>query len=239
MATAPITITFRGARRIRTLFSGALAAGAFVSAALYTFTNTDGSAANPINVVAVFAIAGKPNEVEIAVDSDLTSGALYTIGFVAVPCADLTNYTGTYAARVGMTLAPLANSEPAASDFQLHLYGRDLLFHNDFIEDATGDLGAVVGRPNWLGAITRRLGSQGLGWDRTYGLLAEQYVDAPDPYQKGLAGQTVAQATADDRTASASVSVVQSVTDPNSWYFQLMVSGRDQLDPAVITVPTI
>jgi hypothetical protein len=237
MTTAPSSILYRGTRRVRVVFSGALAAGAFTSTALYSLTNLDGSGASPIAVLAVFAIANSPASVEFAIDSDLTSGALYRVGFASVPCADATLYTGTYDARVGLQLAALPNTEPATQDLQLQLYQRDLLFVNDFVEDATGDLVTVTGRPNWIGALVRRIGSEGLPWDSAYGLKGEQFVDAPDRYQKPLAGRLLAQATDDDRTLTASVAVVNSLVTPYDWNFSLTVKGKDNLQGVALTVP--
>jgi hypothetical protein len=237
MTIAPLSILYRGTRRVRAVFSGALASGAFTATGLYSFANLDGAGASPINVVAVFAIANSPQAVELAIDSDLASGALYRVGFANVPCSDATLYTGTYDARVGLQVASQPNSEPVTQNLDLLLYSRDIVFVNDFVVDATGDLVTTTGRANWVGAVSRRVGSDGIGWDPAYGLKAEKFVDAPSRYQKSLAGNLLAQATADDRTLQASVAVVSSPATPYDWQFQLTIKGKDNLAGVALTVP--
>lgn len=238
MTTTLLTVDFRGSRRVRLIFSGGLASGAFTSTSLYTVTSTDGLGANPTNVVAVFAVANTPTAVELAVDQDFASGGLYEMGCTAVPCADLSSFTGTIDARLSLPLATPVNTEPAASDVDLLLYGRDLLHDgNDFVEDATGDLGTVSGRDNLQGAMERRMVSEGLPWDDTYGPKAEQYVDGPETEAKPFAGALVAQARADDRIQQATVDIVQSDTDPGDWAFELTMIPRDGLSGLTIQVP--
>jgi len=161
MAIVPLSVHFRGTRRVRTIFTGALASGAFTSTSLYAITADDGGA-NPMAVLAVFAIANSPNAVEFAVDSDLTSGALYTVTFTGVPGVDLSTFSGTVDSRVALVLTQLPNVEPETQDIDPLFYGRDLAFKNDYLEDPSGDLMTISGRPNWIGAIGRRLASDGL-----------------------------------------------------------------------------
>jgi hypothetical protein len=238
MTTSLLTVEFRGTRRVRLIFTGNLAAGAYTSTALYTVTCEDGSGPSPTNVVAVYAIANTPTAVELAIDEDLVSGGLYQIGCTNVPCADLSNFTGILNARVALPLTTPVNAEPAANDIDLLLYGRDLLHDgDDFVEDATGDLGTIDGRDNYRGAMGRRMMSDGLPWDDTYGPKAEQYVDGPETEAKPFAGALIAQARADDRTKQATVDIVQSDADPGDWAFEVTLVPQDNLDPVTIQIP--
>jgi hypothetical protein len=238
MTTSLLTVEFRGSRRVRLIFTGPLAAGAFTSTAIYTVTSEDGAGPSPTNVVAVFAVANTANAVELAIDQDLASGGLYEMGCTAVPCADLSNFTGTYDARVALALTTPVNAEPATSDIDLLLYSRDLL-HNgqDFAQDATGDLATVDGRDNLEGAMGRRFASEGLPWDDTYGPKAETYVDGPETEATPFAGALLAQGRADDRIKQASVDIVQSDEDPGDWAFDVELVPQDNLDPITIQVP--
>ena len=238
MSISLLTLEFRGDRRIRLFFSGSLAAGAFTSTALYSITSADGLGANPTNVEAVYAVANTPAAVELSADVPLALGGLYTIGCTNVPAADSSTFTGTTQGTTALPLQNPPNVEPATTDLDLLLYGRDLV-HNgqDFVEDASGDLANITGRGNWLGAVWRRMMSYGLPWDPTYSPRADEYVNAPDVLKLPLAGRMVAQARADDRTAQATCTVTQSSTDPNSWAFVLIVSGTDGLDPETLELP--
>lgn len=235
MAIVPISVIFRGPRRVRSIFSGALASGAFTTLGMYSITADDGGT-NPLNIVALFAITNTASAVEFAVDSDLTSGALYTIGFTAVPGADLSTFTGTVDSRVGLELTAQVNVEPERDDLNLLLYQRDLVFSgNDIQEDATGDLLSVSGRPNWKGAINRRVFSVGLPWDPTYGPEAEQSVDAPAPYAPAFGASVASQARLDDRTKQAVVQVIPAPGDPAGFIVQAAITAKDDL--ATMTVP--
>lgn len=236
MTTALLTVQFRGLRRVRLIFSGNLAAGAFTSTSFYSVTNDDGLGATP-DVVAAYAVANTPSAVELVIDQDLAPGSLYTMGCVAVPCADLSTFTGTLDARTGLSLTTPINVEPARNDVSLILYGRDLLHDgDDFVEDATGDLATVSGRENWRGAMDRRMTSEGLPWDDGYGAKPEEYVDAPETQATPFAGNLLAQARADDRTKQASVDIVQSSEDAGDWAFEMTLVGRDNLDPMTIEI---
>lgn len=235
MTISAVSVEIRGTRRIRTAFSGPLASGAFTTLSLYSITATDGGI-NPINVVAVFAIASSPSAVEFAVDSDLSSGALYQVGYTAVPGADSSFFTGTTLARIALELTDQPNVEPETQDLDLLLYGRDLQFKNDFLQDASGDLLSSTGRKNWLGAMTRRFGSDGLGWDPSYGPQAEAAVEGPQALAPSFAGALVAQARLDDRNKQASVTVDQAPNDPAGFVFNITLIGRDGLSTQTISV---
>lgn len=237
MPTSLTTVEFRGTRRVRLFFSGALAAGAFTSASLYSVTNVDGAGPTP-SIEDVFAVTGSPGAVELAVSLDLAPGSLYEIACEDVPCADSTLYTGEVQSTTGQPTKAQTNVEPEVDDVDLLFYGRDIVHDgDDFVEDATGDLDTISGRENWRGAMSRRMAGSPLPWDPTYSPDVEQYVDAPDAFQLPLAGRLLSQARLDDRTKSASVEVVQDPDDPAGFAFEMTLVGVDGLDPQTITVP--
>lgn len=225
MSTVPLVAQFRGNRRIRVKWTGSLAAGAFTSTTPYAVTSLDAAGFNPIVMDAVFAIAGDPASLELAVNVDWTSGGQYQVGFTAVPCADLTNFTGNLVATLPLQVQDAPNSEPETSDIDLLLYGRDLAHDgSDFLEDATGDLLTTTGVELWQNALVRRMLSQGLTWDPDYSPQADEFVDAPPFFQKPLGGRIVAQALADNRTKTASLVIVQTPSAPGDFHFQLSVT---------------
>jgi hypothetical protein len=227
---------FRGTRRWRLTFSGPLAGGAF-SPSLYGVVSTDNTGPT-ITIEAVFAIASDPNSAELSVSCDFTAGAIYTAMCTAVPAADSTFFTGSITDRVGQPVVAPPNVEPETNDYQLVLYQRDIAWGSaGFAEDATGDLLLVSGRPNWQGALSRRMISDGVTWDATYGAKSQLYVDAPDAYQPALAGLFLAQARLDNRTKSASIDFGVNPNDPQGFGFALSVTGRDGLDPVAIPAP--
>jgi hypothetical protein len=220
---------------VRLLFSGALGAGAFTSVSYYAVSSDIGP--SPTNVTQAFAIGGTPNGVELAIDEDLAIGAIYTLTVTAVPFADTSTCTGAiYGSTAQPTTTP-ADAEPATSDVDLLIFGRDLLHDgNDFVEDTTGDLATIEGPPNWKGAIGRRMASYGIKWDRRYSPRADLYVNAPDAYKLPLAGTMVAQAQADDRTKTANISVAQAA-DPNSYTFSMKIFGKDGIATYTVDLP--
>lgn len=237
MAIVQTSTFFNGTRRVRTIFSGPLAAGAFTTLGLYSITAVDGGV-NPINVVALFAIASTANAVEFQIDQDLLTGAQYSIGYTAVPGADASTFTGTAVVRNGLALSNLPNVEQETDDIPLLLYGRDLTFNGfDYMQDATGDLLLGSGRPNWKNAVDRRIGSQGLNWDATYGPKTDQYVDAPSPYAPSLGGSIVAQARLDDRTKQATMQIQQAPGDINGFIIAVQIIGKDGLETITTSVP--
>jgi hypothetical protein len=228
---------FRGTRRWRLTFSGPLASGAFTSTSYYAIASADQTGPT-ITVEAVFAIASDPNSVELSASCDFTAGALYIANVTAVPAADSSTCTGSITDRVGQPVTAPPNVEPETSDYQLVLYQEDIAWGSaGFAEDATGDLLTISGRPNWQGALSRRMISDGVTWDATYGAKAQQYVDAPDAYQPSLAGLFLAQARLDDRTKSASIDFSVNPNDPQGFGFSLYATGRDNLDPVAIAAP--
>ena len=243
MTTTLATVDMsRGASRVRLVFSAAMAAGAFTSTSYYAVTSTDSLGPNPTVVVAVFAVSGASNIVELAVEPALAAGSVYSFAVTAAPAADASTVTGSLPGSLGLgpvTAAP--NLEPQQQTaVDLILYDRDYVFDgNDLSLTATGDLATITGRQNWLGAIRRRETSDGLPWDLAYGPRASDYVNAPAPYRLPLAGRMVAQARADNRTKKATCTVQPFAADAsgNGWLFVLAVVGKDGLDPSTIEIP--
>lgn len=247
MAGAINTLMFNGSRRIRCFCTQSLGAGAFSSISYYTVTNLDGLGASP-TVKAVFSIANTPGAFELAISFDLVAGALYELSVVSLPFADTSTFTGSIEAEVPVAAnTPDPQAEPSTGDFSLYYYGRDILLSDtgDFALSPTGDLATIYGRVNWEDAILRRVISDGIPWDASYGALPSTFVNAPTQYQLPLSAKLVQQARADNRTLNAQVALIPNpgATPSNpsgltgQFAFQLTVQGRDGLTPATVTVP--
>lgn len=234
-----LTTQFRSIRRIRLGFSSALASGAFLTTP-YAIASADGLGASPISIEAAFAISSDPNSVELSVNADFTPGGQYVVTCTNVPPVTGTDFTGTIQGQYGTLLLTAApNVEPETTDLELILYGVDIQWDGvDFDEDPTGDLQTIAGRPNWQAALNRRMISNGITWDASYGAKAYAAVDAPQTYQQSLAGKFLAQARLDNRTKQASIAFQQNPTNLQEFDFAMYVTGRDGLDPLVVPAPT-
>jgi hypothetical protein len=238
MSITPLSSQFRGARRWRIFFSGPLASGAFATSP-YAVADTAIVGPSPITVEAAYAVSTDPNAVELSVSADFVDGLEYTLTCTAVPgTGGGGTFTGTFSDRTGLNVTTPSNVEPAVSDIDLVLYQRDLYWNGqDFVEDGTGDLQTVSGQPNYEAAMSRRMISSGIKWAPRYGAKAYQYVDAPQVYQKPLAGVLLGQARQDDRTASASVTLSEVPNVPGGFEFDMKIAGRDHLSGFTISVP--
>ena len=104
------------------------------------------------------------------------------------------------------------------------MFGQDLFWNGtDFLEDASGDLSDIAGPLNAKVAIERRLLSDGLPWDDTYGAKPSQYVDGTAPAAQNLRGALEKQALSDDRVQSAKATLSFNSSDVTSAYFETVV----------------
>jgi hypothetical protein len=246
MTIAFAQLVVRSPRRIRLLFSGALALGAFGPGAsvsgLYVITCTDGSGASPA-LAAAIALPAETGNVELALATDLAAGGVYQVVSVGVPGADtsvsaLASATFTY----GGLAAPTIDVEQAQPDIAALVYGVDLVWTGaDYLETSAGDLATVAGVPNVEGAIGRRLTDEdGLPWDGGYGARAGNYVNGPSANGGSLVGALRRQAVADDRVRSATVSWTDDPNSPGDNYFPVTVLFRGAApgDGFTVNVPT-
>ena len=214
MALALLSVTIRSARRIRLVFTQALAGGAFLTG-FYVVTTTDGIGVSPLTVAAL-GISADPNQVELVLDADLASGGGYLATCTAVPAISGGPFTGAEPFSLALNTTS-TNVEPETQDADYVLYGTDLVYDGqDFVELQTGDLATISGLANVKGALTRRCKGKPLPWDDTYGARASDYVDAPPGEMATLAGRLVAQVKADDRVKSATASFAVNPNDPTN-----------------------
>lgn len=206
-------LLIRSPRRIRVTFSSALASGAF-SPSWFTVSSLDGAGADP-DVVVALAIDGAPEQVELALSTDLAPGGRYELAIAAgVPGADAT--TGLAAAEGFQTGAPprAPAASFTASDLMNRLFLVDLLHEGGrFVETPDGDLATVGGPPNVKAAIERRVVSGPLPHRPDYGGNARKFVDAPAPILTMLRGQLERQARRDRRVVAASIEITEDRND--------------------------
>jgi len=207
MTIAFASIVIRHERRVRLLFTDSVAGGAF-STALYKITSVNGDGA-PVGVQAVIAPLSQPNGVELQLDTDLTPGAVYEFQANGVPGAG-GGSTPTPSRQTGVFgTAPFSpvNHEGDASELDVLLYGRDVLWRGgDFVE-AGGDLATIAGPANVWEALWRLGLSDGLPWDEAHGLHPREYVDGTAGAFVTIQGRALAQFLRDDRVASAEASI--------------------------------
>lgn len=223
MAIAFLTVNVRHERRLRLLFSANLAVGAFASVAFYTVVSADDSQVSP-NVVAAQVLPGTPNAVDILLDANLVDGAIYNVSANAVPALDasVTPTPSALPIRLAQTFT-FADVEVPVGDVDALVYGEDLLFDgNDFVEGPDGDLGTITGPNNAITAMDRRVISDGLAWDDTYGPKADELVNGP-PRATLLKGRVIQQVLRDDRAAEVSVDVLVDTTKPGDTYLNTTV----------------
>jgi hypothetical protein len=225
MAIELTSIVPKHERRLRLVFSNTLGAGAFGTGpapAFYVVENQDGLGPSP-DISAAIIVAGAVSNVELALSADLAEGALYRVTAIGVPALDASTSTSAsdQMFRFG-TPTTQKNVEPKASDYELLLYGRDLV-HNgsDYLEGVDGDLATTEGRANAQGAVTRRLLGGPLAWAPDYSPRARQYVDAPLPTIGTLRTRLERQALRDDRVRSVSAQLVLDGDNPTDSFFQV------------------
>ena len=217
-------IVVRHERRVRLLFTGPLAAGAF-KPTLYTVSLAS-RAAGP-SVSGAILIAGTPSAVELALGADLQEGGAYVVQAPGVPGLDGTvTVAGTSLAFLWSSGAPPANVEQPQDDLEALLYGVDLVWTGtDFGETPLGDLATVQGVENARGAVERRLSSEeDLPWRAgPYGPHARDYVDGPQKNATTLRGSILRQARIDDRVKDATATFAFEANAQGDAYFDVEV----------------
>ncbi|HEY2517104.1 MAG TPA: hypothetical protein VGI39_39800 [Polyangiaceae bacterium] len=221
----------RSERRVRLLFTGALAPAAFGSGVailgLYALACTDGSGQDPV-VSAAIVVPDAPNAVELALDLDLVAGGAYALTLANVPGADASLASASDVFVFGAQAAPPVNTEASQDDIDALVYGVDLVWTGtDFGETATGDLATVAGVPNVTGAQVRRLTNEdGLPWAANYGAQAGRFIYGASPGGGGLLGILRRQSVADDRIASGAVEWTEDPASPGDEYFRVTQTLR-------------
>lgn len=207
MAIAFQTLQVMHRYRVRLTFSNTLASGAFVTA-FYAIESVDFRGESP-EVTEAIRVPNYPNAVELTLSVPLVAGALYQLVLDAgVPATDLS--TAASAVQGFPVPQPRSNSGPESiEELDAFVFGRDLVWKNgDFVEAPSGDLASVAGPENAMEAVTRRLLSDGLPWDRTYGAKARQLVDAPSGARDQLRYQLASEAVRDDRVTRCRVEAI-------------------------------
>ena len=197
----------RHERRVRLLFDRSLAPTALTLTSFYSIAGSDGQA---IPVAGLVLIAGEPSALDLALGADLLEGVLYTASASGVPAQDgtVTPQGTTAPVSLGVTLSPV-NTEVGSDDITELLYGVDLVWTGtDYGETPAGDLATTTGPDNVEAAIERRLTSEGLPWDDTYGAKPRAYVDGTPGALPSLQGTLIRETQADDRVKTATCSFV-------------------------------
>jgi hypothetical protein len=237
MSLTLVAVFPRHDRRLRLLFSAALAAGAFTSTIYYAVASTDSAGANP-SVSAAIAVPNEPNAAELALDPALVAGGSYTVTLTAVPA--LAGGTCSDSDAFVFGAAPTTtNVEPETDDTDELLYGVDLVWAQgadtggDYVETADGDLATITGPQNAIGAVERRLRGEPLAWDPTYSARAYDFVDAPPGEAPTLRSSLVTQAREDNRVIDASCTV--SLDDEGNAIFDTIVQLVGNAPPQTVS----
>ena len=242
MTIALNQLVIRHERRIRLLFTGPVATGAFVPG-LYVIVLSPTGARGP-SVVGAIVVAGTPNGVELALGADLQVGTPYELRAVGVPALDgSTVPLGSALAFVWDSGAPPPNVEQPQDDLDALLYGIDLVWTGtDFGETPLGDLATIQGEENAGGAVERRLASEeDLPWrGEHYGPHARDYVDGPQGSATTLRGAILRQARVDDRVKDASAAFSFDAEGEGDAYFDVTVTliGNAKLKTKVPVAPS-
>ena len=219
---ALLTAVARHERRVRLVFDGALAPSAFTTLGLYALAGSDGSA---VAVAGLVGLVGMPNQVDLALGSDLQAAFVYTVTAAGVPGADGTMTTPGTSASIRLAVAPPVpvDAEVTPDDITDLLYGVDLVWSGqDYVETSAGDLATVGGSDNVQAALTRRMASEGLPWDDTYGAKPRRYIDGTPGALPALRGTLVSQALADDRVKTANATL--DTRDPTDSQYDVSVT---------------
>lgn len=199
-----VSIIIRSSTRLRLQFSANVDAAAFTGTGTITVVSQDGAGLSP-SINQRIVVAGTPQAMELALSTDLADGGLYLLTYSGIPSTDTSTASGSEEFRPGVKFATV-NSELETPDIEKALFGVDLVWTGaDYLETPDGDLASISGKANVHNALVRRLTSEGLTWDATYGVKPRQTVDGPTASTPFLRGQILRQMLADDRVAKASV----------------------------------
>lgn len=222
MAIPLLSVVARHERRVRLVFAGALAAGAFTSTSYYAIACTNARGGDP-TVSAAVAVSGDGSVVDLALGLDLVEGGTYTVTCTSVPGADASTFSGSQTFFFG-TAAPRASVEPETRDLDALLFGVDLVWTGlDYLETADGDLATLEGLPNAQSAIQRRVYGSPLPWAPDYSARLDEYVDAPAVTAETARGRILTQVRRDDRVKTADVTVRTDEDAPADVYFDVDV----------------
>lgn len=214
-------VVVRSETRVRLIFNGALASGAFLSS-LYVLTDLTVASPGPAVVAAIAVAGGVNNEVELVLSTDLATGHSISVQCNAVPGADLTTFTGSIATYWGPNVNFVPNVEPLRNTGEDLVFGRDLVHTGmDYLEGVNGDLASVGGVANVQGALYRRVKSYGLPWDQSYGPKLDDYVDGPGASIAPATGLIKQNILADDRVLACAVSLEVDDTKEEGAFFRI------------------
>jgi hypothetical protein len=213
MAVAIRQAFARSARRVRLRFDGSLGSGAF-STAFFSIAIVDGLATT-VAPVEAFVVAGRPDELELAVSTDITIGARYLLT-VAAGIPDGVGDPGP-ACSAEFTLGVPATA-PSEEVGEQRL--RDAIFQcdlghdgQDFVEGPDGDLEYVSGVENGRISVRRRAAANGLRWDSSFGPGLREFVDAPVFSLPAMRGRLSENLRRDDRVARVDVGLDAATLD--------------------------
>ncbi len=146
--------------------------------------------------------------VELILDIPLTPGGFYEVYAEGVPATDAsTTAPGTKTAfRLAAPDKASPFQERQFTDREKLLYFEDFIWDGaDFVEAPNGDLARVSGTANVGKAILRGATTNGLPWDPSWGVDAEEYVDAPAVAVGTMRGALSSQALKDPRVSRVRV----------------------------------
>src|SRR6185312_8017253 len=125
-----LTGVARHERRVRLVFDGGLAPGAFTNPGLYAVAGSDGSS---IPVSGVVGLLGMPNQLALPLGADLQVGIVYSVSAAGVPAADgSTTALGTVATvRLAAPPPTPVDAEITPDDITALLYGIDLSWNGE------------------------------------------------------------------------------------------------------------
>jgi len=205
MATAIRQAFARSERRVRLRFDGSLGSGAFSTAWFSIAVVNDWATA--VTPVEAFVVASRPDELELAVSTDLTIGARYRVD-VAAGIPDGADDPGpACSAEFTLGVPMSAPSEELLDRRLLDAVFQSDLAHDghDFVEGPDGDLEHVSGVENGRVSIRRRAAANGLRWDESFGPGLREFVDAPIFSIPAMRGKLAENLRRDDRVTKVDV----------------------------------